>query len=276
MEKAAIILPDVSVEDQKKNRWKLCSMAEVECAKIVLRMLPIWTTFIIFATVSSTGDTYFIEQAIHMKRNIGKWKVPLQVFLLIYSFGKTMSDWLAKCLLKSSDVCSGPKGIGMASTFSILCCISAALVEKMRLNVVKSKHLVLNADDDPIPMSAYWLLIQMFLLSALDSFFQRGATMFVEHQAPVSMRKYLDYFNNAVTGLGFMFGALTVHVVARVTQIGGTSWFMHTLNMSRLDKYYWLLAVLSALNLLIFIFVNSFYRYDYWKAFTEEASDHDD
>ncbi|KAL8526725.1 hypothetical protein ACS0TY_015794 [Phlomoides rotata] len=53
LEKAAIILPDQSLEDQVRNRWKLCSIEQIEAAKFVLRVIPIGATFIVCTIVSS-------------------------------------------------------------------------------------------------------------------------------------------------------------------------------------------------------------------------------
>ncbi|KAL8529882.1 hypothetical protein ACS0TY_007081 [Phlomoides rotata] len=41
LEKAAIILPDASLEDQVRNRrWRLCSFEEVEAAKFLVLVIP--------------------------------------------------------------------------------------------------------------------------------------------------------------------------------------------------------------------------------------------
>ncbi|KAL8526742.1 hypothetical protein ACS0TY_015810 [Phlomoides rotata] len=79
---AAFIPPGTNPQDET-NRWKLCSVTEVESAKITLRMVPMWTTFIVWGIVSSVGNTYFIEQASKMNRKLGTWKVPLQILLLL-------------------------------------------------------------------------------------------------------------------------------------------------------------------------------------------------
>ncbi|KZV15241.1 hypothetical protein F511_26387, partial [Dorcoceras hygrometricum] len=88
LEKAAIIIPGKSTEQQEKSRWRLCSVAEVEEAKITVRMVPMWLTFIICGIVSSFGNTYFVEQAKKMDRKIGKWKVPLQILLMLFGWSK--------------------------------------------------------------------------------------------------------------------------------------------------------------------------------------------
>lgn len=55
---------------------------------------------------------------------------------------------------------------------------------------------------------------------------------------------------------------LSVFVVGKVSENGGkTNWFQHDLNGSRVDKYYWTLARLMGVNLVIFVVVALLYRY---------------
>ncbi|KAK7339841.1 hypothetical protein VNO77_20527 [Canavalia gladiata] len=50
-----------SLEKQKSNRWKLCSVTEVEEAKVFVYMIPLWINFAICGIVTSVGGTYFME-----------------------------------------------------------------------------------------------------------------------------------------------------------------------------------------------------------------------
>lgn len=46
-----------------------------------------------------------------------------------------------------------------------------------------------------------------------------------------------------------------------MTEKSGKSWFGKDLNSSRLDKFYWLLAAMSTLNLFLFAFLASRFSY---------------
>ncbi|KAK6120282.1 hypothetical protein DH2020_045973 [Rehmannia glutinosa] len=273
LEKAAVISPDEKLEDQVNNRWRLCSVAEVEDAKIALRMIPMWLTFIVCGIVSSIGNTYFVEQANHMNRKLGKWNVPLPILLLLFAWVKSLFASFASCFLKKSKKYAPPTGIAIAMIFSILCCITAARIEIRRLRVIR-KHGLLDKPDEKIPMSVFWLLFQFFLLAGLDSFFEKSIAAFYNHQSPESMRKYLGFFTKGVFGLGFMCSVLSVYVVGKISEKGGkTNWFQFTLNKSRLDRYYWVLAGLSSVNLLVFVLVASSYRYKNREAVDEDVVD---
>ncbi|CDP08401.1 unnamed protein product [Coffea canephora] len=229
-------------------------------------MLPIWITFIICGVVTSIGSTYFVEQGNHMNFKVGKLKFPNSILLVLYeltkSRSKTMYTFIASHLggarLKRY---APPVGIAFATLFSVLCCVVAALVETRRLHVLRG-HGLLDKPDEKIPMTVFWLLPQYILLAVLDSFYENSAASFLSDQSPPSMKKYLVYFNPGLSGLGIMGSVLSVFLVGRVSERRGKeNWFQYTLNKSRLDRYYRVLAVLSAAN--FFWFLVAALRYPY-------------
>lgn len=237
-------------------------MTEVEAAKIAVRMVPMWTSFIVCGIISSTANTFFIEQADQMNRKLGSWEVPLQVLLLLFGWAKNFFGLFASCLLKKSKAYAPPVGIAVAMTLSVLCCVTAARIELRRLEVIKD-HGLLDKPDEDIPMTVFWLLFQFFLLAGVDSFFEKSVAAFYNDQSPECMRNYLGFFTRGVSGLGFMFSVVSVYVVGKISERGGKeeSWFQFTLNRSRLDRYYWVLAGLSSANLIVFVLVATCYRY---------------
>ncbi|XP_071740993.1 protein NRT1/ PTR FAMILY 5.5-like [Rutidosis leptorrhynchoides] len=64
LEKAAIRPP---VDYERQNRWRLCSIQEVENTKTIVRMLWMGVVFVILFPLSSVGSNYFIEQAKYLK-----------------------------------------------------------------------------------------------------------------------------------------------------------------------------------------------------------------
>ncbi|KAK6943097.1 Proton-dependent oligopeptide transporter family [Dillenia turbinata] len=261
LEKAAIILPKVSIEEQKGNRWRLCKVSEVEQTKICVRWMPMWMTFLLCGVVKSIGNTYFVEQANKMNRHIGHWEVPLQILLPIYDLSKSIFaslyfSFATMAGITKSKHYSPAIGIGAAMIFSVLCCITAAKVEVRRLGAIKS-HGLLDNPNASIPMSMFWLVPQYVLLAANDRISDDSIKQFFESQAPSSMTSYLTHFTNAVSGAGIVGSVLT-----KISERGGKpSWFQDTLNRSRLDKYYWTLAGLSAINFLLYIVAAMCYRY---------------
>ncbi|KAM0061219.1 putative proton-dependent oligopeptide transporter family, MFS transporter superfamily [Helianthus debilis subsp. tardiflorus] len=263
-DKAAIKLP----EGQRPDKWKVCDVREVEDTKIGISILPMWLTFIVVGIVLSIGNTYFLEQANHMDRKLGKIKVSIPIFLLFYN---TTSPIFAKFYLylaKRTKKYAPPLGIATGMVLSVLCCITAAKVETRRLHRIRD-HDLLDKPDEKIPMSIIALLTQFMLLAAVDGMANSSIKGFFKNQTPKSIYKYLTYCTNGVLGLGKMASVLSVYVVGKVSERNGKpNWFQCTLNKSRLDRYYWVLAALSAVNLVIYVIVACFYNY-------KESPDHD-
>ena len=222
---------------------------------MVIRMIPMWMTFIMCGVVISIGNTYFLEQATDMNRKVGKLKVPLPILKFFYDLVK---DHFKGLYVKVTEKVIPRKGIIVAMLFSILCCITAAEVETRRLDVIRRHGLLDKPNDskEKIPMSMFWLLPQFLLLGAVDGMSNFSIDQFFTTQAPTSMSRYMKPFSHGVIGAGTVGSVLSVYVVGKVSERGGRpSWFQDTLNKSRLDNYYWTLTVLSSINLFLYILV---------------------
>ncbi|XP_051131172.1 protein NRT1/ PTR FAMILY 5.5-like [Andrographis paniculata] len=266
LDKAAILIPTKPHEEQENNIWRLCRVTEVEETKTILRMIPVWMTFILCGVISSIGFTYFIEQLNHMNHKVGRLKVPIVVFLLFFEQAQNV---FATLYLKLANVLSQngfkkfapPIGILISMILAILCCITAAKVENRRLGVVQ-RHGLVDKPDETVPMTMFWLLPQFVLLGGFQGVFTCSAVYFFVDQSPKSVEGYLPHFIIGVSGLGFLGDVLLVFVVGKVSERGGKrNWFQHNLNGSRLDKYFWTLSWLMAVNLVIFVVVAILYRY---------------
>ncbi|XP_050243862.1 protein NRT1/ PTR FAMILY 5.5-like isoform X2 [Quercus robur] len=269
LDKAAIEVQTQNQEQIEQSRWKLCTREDVEDTKMVIRMIPMWMTFIMCGVVISIGNTYFLDQANDMNRKLGKLMVPLPIFKFFYDlvkekFHKQYVKVTEKLMIQGRYV--PPIGIFVAMLFSILCCITAASVETRRLDMIR-RYLLLHKPNDSnekikIPMSMFWLLPQFLLLGAVEGMSTFSIDQFFTNQAPALMRRYLKLFRHGVIGVGTVGSVLSVYVVGKFSERGGrTNWFQDTLNKSRLDNYYWTLTVLSSINLFLYILVALQYTY---------------
>ncbi|CAI9105466.1 OLC1v1004394C1 [Oldenlandia corymbosa var. corymbosa] len=264
-------------EGPKSRRWLLCTVNQVEETKRVLSILPLWIPLILSGLVTSIGSTYFVEQASHMNYKVGKLKLPDSLLLLLYEIGKSFSKRIyGACFKRSGKNQKYAPGFGMAlATISAtLCCIVAAAVETRRIRVIRDHDLVDKPDDD-IPMTVFSLLPQYFLLGGLDTYYDNSVTTFFSCHSPPSMKKFLVFLSPGLSGLGIIGSVLSVYVVGRVSQRHGKpNWFQYDLNASRLDRYYWTLAALSAVS---FIWLVSWaVWYPYWEPLSDdEETDQD-
>ncbi|XP_042058590.1 protein NRT1/ PTR FAMILY 5.5-like [Salvia splendens] len=262
----------LATEGESADNVRRFEQQRVETAGFIVRMVPISMTFLVCGMVSSIGNTYFVEQANHMNRKVGSWNVPLLALQLPVIFFKFFHDmWLSLFFKCSKNKLSfAITGIASAMFYSVVCCITAAGMEMKRLKVIRKYGLLDKPDDEVIPMHAAWLLLQFFLLAGLDSFLRTSILEFYKGCAPEHLQirlrdengndgralgRYLDVAVDFVSGLGFLWSVLSVYIVGKLS-----NWFKYTLNRSRLDRYYWLLAGLSAVNLLVFTVVASVYK----------------
>ncbi|KAK9153548.1 hypothetical protein Sjap_001028 [Stephania japonica] len=294
LDKAALISSTEFLEEEKKNRWKLCKVAEVDETTTALRLIPMSMPFIVVGLVTSIANTYFVEQANHMNHKVGKLKVPLPILLWFYETAKSCATYLYNQTEKKKACGSTRKyipviGFGAGMLFSILCCITAALVQKRRIGVIKDHGLV-DKPDETIPMTMFWLLPQFLFLGTLDGLAHRSVLCFFHDQIPRSwnqssesaegsltnrnnktevdregylpLRNHMVIFSNGVFGAGKICAVLFVYLVGHISKRGGKpGWFKDTLNKSRLDNYYWVLSVLSSVGLLLFIALAARYSY---------------
>ncbi|CAI9782402.1 unnamed protein product [Fraxinus pennsylvanica] len=261
-EKAAIILPDQSLEQQQQNRWKLCALTEVRNAQYIVYMIPMAMAFIFGGLLSSLSHTYFIEQAKNMNYKVGSLTIPITVLFWFYAQGR---QYFPKLYFGFANC--GPNarfyapilGISVSMMLGVLCCITAASVESRRLDVVR-KHGLLGKPDDTIPMSVFWLLPQYILLRAVDGILEFSTAAFLNNYFILPWSQFMLTFTSLGQGLGCLGSVLCVYIVGKLSERGGNpSWFQGTLNESRLDKYYWTLAWLIASNIVPFIVLRFWY-----------------
>ncbi|KAL1563617.1 protein NRT1/ PTR FAMILY 5.5-like [Salvia divinorum] len=222
------------------------------------RMIPMLTTFVFCGVVSSIGNTYFVEQAKNLDRHLGKWKVPPQVLLLVQkgvsaALGDAGAQTGTNVQSRIRIITTPGRGIVMAVSSAVLCCITAARMELKRPGVVE-RHGLLDDEDGDVPMSIFWLIFQFVLLGCVDKLLEKSVAKFNEREfGEESEGRYADNLAKGVSGLGYMCGVVSVYVVGEVSGRGGhRSWFQDTLNTSRLDRYYWVLAALGTVNLFLY------------------------
>lgn len=63
--------------DGSNEYGKVCSKRDVEEAKAILRLVPVWTTCLVYGMVLAQSATLFTKQGVTMDRSIGpSFKIP--------------------------------------------------------------------------------------------------------------------------------------------------------------------------------------------------------
>ncbi|KAE9597705.1 hypothetical protein Lal_00041505 [Lupinus albus] len=268
LDKAAIKDSNTNSEVNKEKKWYLSTLTDVEEVKLVIRMLPIWATTIMFWSVYAQMTTFSVSQATTMNRHIGKsFQIPaasLTVFfvgsiLLTVPIYDRVIVPITRKVLKNPQGLTPLQRIGLGLVFSIFAMVAAALTEIKRLNVAKS-HGLTHDPNAKIPMSVFWLIPQFFFVGSGEAFIYIGQLDFFLRECPKGMKTMSTGLFLSTLSLGFFISSMLVTIVNKVNG-HNKPWIADNLNEGRLYNFYWLLALLSAINVVIYFFFAKGYVY---------------
>lgn len=243
-------------------------MTQVEELKSIIRILPIWASGIVFATVYSQMSTLFVEQGDKMDPSMGPhFDIPaasLSVFDTI-----SVITWvpiydrlivpLARKYTGHERGFTQLQRMGIGLVISIFSMVAAAIVEIIRLDLVKKHNYY---DLKQMPMSIFWQVPQYFLVGAAEVFTFIGQLEFFYDQAPDAMRSMCSALSLTTVALGNYLSTLLVTIVTKATtRHGKLGWIPDNLNHGHLDYFFLLLVVLSVLNFLVYLCLARWYKY---------------
>ncbi|KAL2538977.1 Protein NRT1/PTR FAMILY 5.10 [Forsythia ovata] len=244
---------------------------EVEEGKGILGLLPLWATCLVFAIVYAQAFTLFTEQGVTMDRSIGpNFKVPAASMLAFTSLSTViLIPIYDRVLVPSARAITGkPSGItmlqriGTGLVFSLLSVVIAAVVEMKRLETARKYGLV-DMPDAVVPMSIWWLIPQYLLFGIAEVFAYVGLQEFFYDQVPSGLRSTGLALYLSIFGVGSFLSSFLIYAIEKATGgEGRDSWFSDNLNRAHLDYFYWLLAALSTVTFIAFLYYARFYNYN--------------
>ncbi|VFQ60487.1 unnamed protein product [Cuscuta campestris] len=261
LDKAAVVeeeqIARCGGEGWRNNPWVVSRVSEVEEVKMVLKLLPIWSTCILFWTVYSQMNTFTIEQATFMNRNIGAFQIPAASFsvflfltiLLVTSLNERVTVPVARRFTRSPQGITSLQRVGVGLLLSVLGMVAAGAVEKHRRE---------SAVNNNVKIRAFWLIPQFFIVGAGEAFAYVGQLEFFIREAPEGMKSMSTGLFLSTLSMGFFVSSVLVVVVGKATKGG---WLKSNLNVARLDYFYWMLAVLGVVNFSVFVVFATKHRY---------------
>ncbi|KAK6252166.1 hypothetical protein QUC31_013886 [Theobroma cacao] len=259
LDKAAILTDAEIKSGDFSNPWRLCTVTQVEEFKILIRMFPIWATGIVFSAVYAQMSTMFVEQGMVMDTSIGSFTIPpaslstfdvISVIFWVPIYDRIIVPIARKFTGKERGF-SELQRMGIGLFISVLCMSAAAVVEIRRLQLAKELGLV--DKDVAVPLSIFWQIPQYFLLGAAEVCTFIGQLEFFYDQSPDAMRSLCSAFSLLTTSLGNYLSSFILTLVTYfTTRDGQTGWIPNNLNKGHLDYFFWLLAGLSFLNMLVY------------------------
>ncbi|CAN6209071.1 unnamed protein product [Urochloa humidicola] len=265
LDRAAIEEPGSS----SRSPWLVCPAAQVEELKCVLRLLPVWATGFVVSAAYSQMSTMFVLQGNTLDPRVaGGFRIPsasLSIFDTI-----SVIVWAAaydRLVVPAARHWTGhPRGftqlqrMGIGLAISLLAMIAAGALEVVRLRVAAAHGML----DSPafLPISILWQVPQYFIIGAAEVFTFIGQIDFFYDQAPDKMRSMATALSLTSAALGSYLSSLLVSLVTAVTTRGGAlGWIPDNLNRRHLDYFFWLLSLLSVLNLIAYIWIAKWYKY---------------
>ncbi|GMH21951.1 hypothetical protein Nepgr_023794 [Nepenthes gracilis] len=260
---------DRAVTENPVHQALECKSAQVEEVKIVLRMIPIFASTIMLNCCLAQLPTFSIQQAATMNTKIRSLQVPpasLPVFPVIFIMIFTpvynhIVLTFARKVTKTEMGVRHLQRIGTGLFMSIVAMAVAAMVETKRKKVA-IQHGLMNSTE-PLPITFLWIALQYMFLSSADLFSLAGQMEFFYTEAPISMRTLAASLSWASLAMGYYLSSVLVSIVNGITgYFGSTPWLLgNNLNHYHLERFYWLMCVLSGLNFFHCLFWT--YRYQY-------------
>lgn len=251
LDKAAVITDPETV---RKDRWRLCTLTQVEELKSFIRILPIWASTLDLAISFAQLSTFFLSQAAVMDRNLGSnFTIPtgcvpifsaINALILVPIYEKVIVPILRKLTGQTRGLTSLQR-MGVGLFVSILALALSALVERMR----RQDH------PKPFSMSVFWLFPQFFLMDSAEVFTYVGQLEFFYNEATDGTRSISSAIFLSEIGLGSCLSNALVKIIERATGGQEEGWLRNDLNMSKLDYFYWILAGINGLNFFVYFWV---------------------
>ncbi|CAN6844693.1 unnamed protein product [Brassica oleracea] len=204
-----------------------CDLDEIEDAKAVLKLVPIWMTCLVYTIVFAQSPTFFTKQGATMDRSISQGiLIPaatlqcvtsLSIIVFIPIYDRILIPFARSFTQNPSGITMLQK-IGTGISLSILAMVVAALVETKRL---QTAH-----EDTSVLMSVWWLVPQYVLYGVADVFTMTGLQEFFYDQIPSELRSVGMALNLGIYGAGNFLSSFMISVIDKVTsQHGQTSCF---------------------------------------------------
>ena len=241
-------------------------MTQVEELKILVRMFPVWATTIVFSAVYAQMSTMFVEQGMVLDPSLGSFKIPpaslstfdtLSVIICVPMYDYIVVP-IARRFTGNERGFTELQRMGIGLVISIIAMSVAAVLEIKRLAVAREAHLV--DQNVPVQVSIFWQIPQCFLIGLAEVFTFIGAIEFFYNQSPDAMRSVCSALN-LLTKLSQVLNTFILTMVAYFTTRGGNpGWIPDNLNEGHLDYFFWLIAGLSFLNLIVYVICAGKYK----------------
>ncbi|CAA0842486.1 Protein NRT1/ PTR FAMILY 7.3 [Striga hermonthica] len=244
-----------------RDPWRLCTVTQVEEVKTIGRLLPIWLCTIIFSLVYTQMTSLFVEQGAAMDNRLAGFRVPpasMSAFEIISAaafilFHRRLVDPAVASLRKSGSGLTEIERMGVGLAVAVMSMVAAGVVEHFRMrDAVRSSS----------GLTIFWQVPQYVFIGVSEIYMLVGQLEFFNGQVPDGLRSFGSALSMTSISLGNYASSLILTIVTEVSTSGGDpGWIPRNLNRGHLDNFFYLLAILTAVDLMIYIVCAKAYKY---------------
>ncbi|KAL6329249.1 hypothetical protein AAG906_014861 [Vitis piasezkii] len=254
LDKACIKIQDGN--NVKESPWRLCTVAQVQQVKILLSVIPIFACTIVFNTILAQMQTFSVQQGSSMNTQLTKnfhippaslQAIPYIILIFLVPLYDAFFVPFARRFTGNVSGISPLQRIGFGLFVATFSMVAAAIMEDKRRNAAVNEKKVL---------SIFWITPQFLIFGLSEMFTAVGLIEFFYKQSSTGMQAFLTAITYFSYSFGFYFSSVLVSLVNKITSSSSSDGWLKDddLNKDRLDLFYWLLAVLSFINFLNYLF----------------------
>ncbi|KAL2940749.1 Protein NRT1/ PTR FAMILY 7.1, partial [Bienertia sinuspersici] len=247
---------------EPKNPWQICTVTQVEEAKCVLKLLPLWLCTIIYSVIFTQMASLFVEQGDVMDTKVGKFNLPAASMSVFNICSVLISTGIYRHILVPvlGRMTGNPKGLselqrmGVGLIIGMLAMVAAGVTEIERLKrvVPHERHSSL---------SVLWQIPQYVLVGASEVFMYVGQLEFFNGQAPDGIKSFGSSLCMASMSFGNYVSSLLVHMVMLITARGDNpGWIPANLNHGHIERFYFLIMALAGIDVVIYLIFARWYK----------------
>nr|DAD42207.1 TPA_asm: hypothetical protein HUJ06_000437 [Nelumbo nucifera] len=242
--------------------WRLCTVTQVEEAKCVLKMLPIWLCTIIYSVVFTQMASLFVEQGVVMNSSTGDFRLPAASMSAFDICSVLVFTGIYRQILVpvAGRLTGNPKGLselqrmGVGLIIGMLAMVAAGITEIERLRRVTPGY-------ESSSLIIFWQIPQYTLVGASEVFMYVGQLEFFNGQAPDGIKSFGSSLCMASISLGNYVSSLLVNMVMGITARNNKpGWIPGNLNSGHMDRFYFLLAGLTVIDFGIYLYCAKWYK----------------
>ncbi|XP_004296304.1 PREDICTED: putative peptide/nitrate transporter At5g19640-like [Fragaria vesca subsp. vesca] len=260
LDKAATI---TDKDQNEKNPWRLCTVTQVEEAKCVLKLLPIWLCTIIYSVIFTQMASLFVEQGDVMHAKIGNFHIPAASMSAFDICSVLIATGIYRQVLVplAGRLSGNPKGLselqrmGIGLIIGLFAMVAAGVTEIARRKYVEPGKRISS-------LSIFWQIPQYVCVGVSEVFMYVGQLEFFNGEAPDGIKSFGSSLCMASISLGNYVSSMLVAVVMGITARGSDpGWIPNNLNEGHMDRFYFLIAGLAVIDFVIYVYLSKRYKY---------------